>query len=151
MNGFHLSLPVKDVSQTKAFYCGLLGGQYLQLTKDYLEVQLFGHQLSFHAAPAQMLDANNFHWGFWVDWPYLHTLVDQLQTSRVPLLQPPIYQLENEAEEKMKVLFLDPNGYQLEYKAKRRVPIEHLNSTGGKRSFWSLWQGAFTKEMCLLK
>jgi extradiol dioxygenase family protein len=55
MSIFHLSLPIKDFDVTRFFYCDLLNGVQEKTTVNWFNVNLKGHQLTFHLLPEEVI------------------------------------------------------------------------------------------------
>ena len=47
---FHLSLPCLDVEETRNFYGGIEGVRFGRSSTNWLDVDLYGHQLTFNAS-----------------------------------------------------------------------------------------------------
>lgn len=151
---FHLSLPIRNSQQTRNFYCDVLGGNFLEGEANWFQVLLHGHQLTFHETLENRIDKIPFHWGLHTNWQFFHELSTKLQKQQIRFEALPHYQQTGTPEEKVKMLFYDPNGYLLEYKAHKHVSGNSELNTQAKRkkkSFWSLWEGAFPHEACLYK
>lgn len=56
-NIFHLSLPVSNFEDTRFFYCDLLTGIQEKTTPDWFNVNLNGHQVTFHFLPEEVISS----------------------------------------------------------------------------------------------
>jgi extradiol dioxygenase family protein len=57
---FHLAFPVHDLQAARAFYGELLGCPEGRSSSDWIDFDLFGHQIVAHLAPQECgLDATN--------------------------------------------------------------------------------------------
>ena len=117
MSNFHLSLPVVDFEQTRFFYCDLLHGVQEKTTPDWFNVNLTGHQLTFHLLPEEVILSRHLHWGLITSWDKFHTIFDSLKKYDVPFTLLPDYQETGTPNERVKMVFTDPSGYLIEFKA----------------------------------
>jgi extradiol dioxygenase family protein len=121
---FHLSLPVHDLNETRAFYCAVLGAVPGRATTGWIDLILFGHQLTFHQRPDQVLPADAQgvrHFGAVLAWENWESLCASVLATGTPLLVPPTVSGEGTPAEQGKLLLRDPNGYVLEFKAYRDI------------------------------
>jgi extradiol dioxygenase family protein len=51
---FHLAFPVHDLDSARAFYGGLLGCPEGRSSPDWIDFNLFGHQIVAHLAPDEV-------------------------------------------------------------------------------------------------
>jgi uncharacterized protein len=121
---FHLSLPVNDLAETEAFYCSRLGATRGRGTADWIDLIVFGHQVTFHQRPEEVVpvDAQGVrHFGAILPWPAWQELCADLEASGYPLqLRPTVFARGTEAEH-AKVVLRDPSGHLLEFKAYRNI------------------------------
>lgn len=107
---FHLSLKVIDLKETKSFYVEKLGGVVThEDDAGWINIELFGHQLTFHESKDLEVKGGDFHWGFNLDLEEFNRLKKQLNAE-------PILKGEGTAMERLKFYFQDPNGYLVEIK-----------------------------------
>ena len=62
---FHLAIAVRDIDEARAFYGGLLGCAEGRSDEDWVDFDLFGHQLVCHRGPALAEPAPQWSW----KWP----------------------------------------------------------------------------------
>lgn len=121
---FHLSLPVHDIEQTRTFYCSVLGAIPGRATPEWIDLILFGHQVTFHQRPEQVVPPEAQavqHFGAILSWEDWESLCDAVTASGYPLIvQPTVFGQDTQAEHG-KVLLRDPSGHVLEFKAYRRL------------------------------
>ena len=117
MTAFHLSLPVADFEATRFFYCDILKGKQEKTNPDWFNINLRGHQLTFHILPQEIITSKNLHWGLILPWDELHELFDRLQQQQVIFKTLPDYQDKGSVSERVKMVFADPSGYLIEFKA----------------------------------
>jgi extradiol dioxygenase family protein len=119
---FHLSLPATDLAETERFYCTLLGAVRGRGTAEWIDLILFGHQVTFHQRPEQVVPVDRQgveHFGAILPWPAWEALCENLEVSGHPLeLDPTVFAAGSEAEH-AKVVLRDPSGHMLEFKAYR--------------------------------
>ncbi len=133
---FHLSLPVRDIEQTRAFYCGVLGAVPGRATPEWIDLIVFGHQVTFHQRPAQVLppEAQGVqHFGAILDWADWEALCARTTVSGYPLPVPPAIIRQGSLEEHGKLVLRDPSGHLLEFKAYRH-PATVLPEAGADPS-----------------
>ncbi len=122
---FHLSVPCKDIEATKAFYTNHLGAKLGRRTDNWVDIDLFGHQLTFTKAGDFDFNFKNyrfndqilpsFHFGVIVNidtWgkTYSHLLSKNFDVTTEATF------LENKIGEHLSFFVTDPDGYQVEFK-----------------------------------
>jgi hypothetical protein len=123
---FHLALPCDDIQKTKDFYVNALGASSGRSTDTWLDINLYGNQLTFTSAGSFNFDFKNyrlsghilpsFHFGIIVDtdtWGTLYTKLLQLNeevTTEVTFL-------EDKVGEHISFFVTDPNGFIIEFKS----------------------------------
>lgn len=121
---FHLSLPVNDLVETEEFYRRLLGATRGRATAEWVDLILFGHQVTFHQRPEQVVPIESHgvqHFGAILPWPAWEAPCARLEASCYPLeLAPRVFAGGTEAEHG-KVVLRDPSGHMLELKAYRNL------------------------------
>ncbi|TXE07048.1 bleomycin resistance protein [Seonamhaeicola algicola] len=124
---FHLALPCINIKETKMFYTQVLGMTLGRHTEKWVDVNLYGNQITFtktgpfnfsfkeyrlgdHILPS-------FHFGVIVNaenWGKLYTKLfqdDRLEvTTEVAFMQ-------NKVGEHLSFFVKDPNGYMIEFKS----------------------------------
>ena len=50
---FHLAFPVDDLTQARAFYCGVLGCTEGRSDKDWVDFNFYGHQIVAYQVPGE--------------------------------------------------------------------------------------------------
>lgn len=121
---FHLSLPVNDLAETEAFYCSRLGAVRGRSTADWIDLFVFGHQVTFHQRPEETVPIaaqGVQHFGAILPWPAWQELCAGLEASGYPLQLRPTVFAEGTETEHGKVVLRDPNGHMLEFKAYRNI------------------------------
>ena len=115
---FHLAIPVRDIAEAREFYGGLLGCEEGRSAEQWVDFNLFGHQLVCHLDPAlgerapighhNPVDGHQVpvpHFGVVLEMPDWRRLADRL----------------TDAGEQATLFFRDPSGNALEFKSFRDI------------------------------
>jgi extradiol dioxygenase family protein len=114
---FHLSLSVSDLNVTRDFYCRLLRAKPGRTTPHWIDLWLFGAQVTVYERPAAVVpspyrEAQHFgatvSWAEWADW-------DTGLNGSDPLVQ----RVHDPEKGVAKLVIRDPDGYLIELKAYR--------------------------------
>lgn len=130
---FHLSLPVNDLEQTQRFYCSVLGAVCGRTTGEWIDLLLFGHQLTFHRRPEQVATPGSEgvqHFGVILAWKEWEALCASALASGHPLSLPPTVIGRGTETEHGKLALRDPSGHLLEFKAYRDIATVIPGSNG---------------------
>ncbi|HEX7709214.1 MAG TPA: VOC family protein [Thermoanaerobaculia bacterium] len=114
---FHLSFPVTSLSASLEFYLSVLGATVGRRTDGWADVIVFGHQLTLHELPDQVLPREQQgvrHFGAILDWSEWEALPANLPVS-------PQLREAGTDREHVKLLLEDPDGYVIEIKAYRNL------------------------------
>ena len=127
---FHLAFPVRDLTEARAFYGGLLGCPEGRSAADWVDFDLHGHQIVAHLAPtesgaadpgaANLVDGEAVpvrHFGVILEPAAWRALADRLVAAGVSFLIEPQTRFAGQAGEQQTMFFLDPSGNALEFKA----------------------------------
>jgi extradiol dioxygenase family protein len=128
---FHLAFPVHDLAAARAFYGGLLGCPEGRSSEDWIDFDLYGHQVVAHLAPDETRQAATNavdgdqvpvrHFGVvlpMVDW---QALADRLKAAGLAFVIEPHVRFKGQVGEQATMFFLDPSGNALEFKAFRDI------------------------------
>ena len=123
---FHMSLPCLSVRATKSFYADNIGASLGRRTQNWVDVDLFGNQLTFIKAEKFSFNSPNyvfegkilpsFHFGIIVnlnDWEQIYT---RLNEQKLDLVTQATF-LEDKTGEHVSFFIKDPNDYMLEFKS----------------------------------
>jgi len=124
---FHLAFPVKDIESTRAFFGDLLGCEIGRSTDKWIDFNFFGHQLSAHVKPDELVQAQTNavdgknvpvrHFGAILEWNQWHELADKLAEHGIEFVIEPYIRFKGEVGEQATMFFLDPSGNALEFKS----------------------------------
>jgi len=124
---FHLAFPVDDIAAARAFYRGLLGCEEGRSADEWVDFDLYGHQIVAHLAPEAVrrratneVDGQHVpvpHFGVVLAMDDWKALAGRLQNVGVEFVIEPTVRFEGQAGEQATMFFLDPAGNALEFKA----------------------------------
>jgi extradiol dioxygenase family protein len=126
---FHLAIPVADLLAAEQFYRETLGCSIGRRSDQWIDFNLFGHQLVCHqvasSAAVGAVDANPVdghdvpvpHFGVVLDIPMWMRLRDRLLGLDVEFVIEPHIRFAGEVGEQATMFLLDPCGNALEFKA----------------------------------
>jgi extradiol dioxygenase family protein len=131
LSPFHLAFPVHDLAAARAFYVGLLGCPEGRSSEQWVDFDLYGHQIVAHLDPAldparrqhtNAVDGHGVpvpHFGVVLPWEAWHALADRLRTAGLAFVIEPYVRFRGATGEQATMFFLDPSGNALEFKAFR--------------------------------
>ena len=124
---FHLAFPVDDLAAAREFYGGLLGCPEGRSADEWVDFDLYGHQIVAHLAPdAVRARATNPvegedvpvpHFGLVLEMDQWRALARQLEAADVAFVIPPTVRFAGQPGEQATMFFRDPAGNALEFKA----------------------------------
>jgi extradiol dioxygenase family protein len=123
---FHLAFPVRDLSEARRFYGGLLGCPEGRSAPQWVDFDFYGHQIVAHlCAPGSdtatsEVDGENVpvrHFGVILSLPEWESVTQKLQAARIDFIIQPQVRFKGQAGEQATCFFLDPSGNALELKA----------------------------------
>lgn len=124
---FHLAFPVRDLAEARSFYGGLLGCPEGRSSDDWIDFDLYGHQVVAHLAPGEAgaastnaVDGHGVpvrHFGVILDLPAWEALAERLKAAGVKFVIEPYVRFKGQIGEQATMFFLDPSGNALEFKA----------------------------------
>ena len=129
---FHLAVPVNDLAEARRFYGGLLGCAEGRSSPDWVDFDLFGHQLVAHldhsGAPRRPVynavdgkDVPVPHFGVVLEWDHWQQLAEKLRAAGVKFGIEPGIRFKGQVGEQATMFFQDPSGNALEFKAFRDI------------------------------
>jgi extradiol dioxygenase family protein len=124
---FHLAFPVHDLAAARGFYGDLLGCPEGRSSDDWVDFDLYGHQIVAHLAPGEtghrttsQVDGDAVpvrHFGVVLSTQAWQELADRLTAAGTRFVIEPHVRFKGEVGEQATMFFLDPSGYALEFKA----------------------------------
>lgn len=127
---FHLAVPVRDIAESRAFYGGVMGFSEGRSSEEWIDWNMYGHQLVTHLNPNlggdgkvplhyNGVDGKGVpvpHFGVVLTQDDWQALADRLQ-GQVTFVIEPYTRFKGETGEQSTLFFLDPSGNALEFKA----------------------------------
>ena len=124
---FHLAFPVDDLDAARRFYGQVLGCPEGRSTTDWIDFNLFGHQIVAHRVqrPAaesgrNPVDGHNVpvpHFGVVLSLQQFDALAARVRAAGVTFGIEPHVRFKGQAGEQATMFFYDPAGNALEFKA----------------------------------
>jgi len=123
---FHLAFPVRDLSETRAFYEDVLGCGVGRSSERWIDFDFHGHQISAHLSPEETpVPANEVdgdavpvrHFGLVLPWEEFEPTAQRLRAAGVAFLIEPRTRFAGEPGEQATMFVQDPSGNALEFKA----------------------------------
>lgn len=127
---FHLAFPVHDIEAARAFYGGILQCEEGRSDINWVDFNLYGHQIVTHFSPescaadphSNPVDGHAVpvpHFGVVLPWDEWEALADRLRDAGMHFVIAPYVRFEGQTGEQATMFFLDPSGNALEFKAFR--------------------------------
>ncbi len=116
----HLSLPIRDLEESRQFYADALGCDIGRTRDDWFDVWFHGMQLTLHVEPDQVLaldPLNVRHFGVTLDTDELASLLQRLEERPTQWLKRPTTDYAGTARAQTKAMIADPSGNAIELKA----------------------------------
>lgn len=123
---FHLAIPVTDLQETRRFYNSILGCSEGRSSEQWVDINLYGHQLVLHMvaekpqAHKNPVDGKSVpvpHFGVVLPMEEWKTLADRLKSQGISFEIEPYIRFEGQPGEQATMFFRDPSGNALEFKA----------------------------------
>ncbi len=124
---FHLAFPVHDLAAARAFYGSLLGCPEGRSSSDWIDFDLYGHQIVAHLAPDEcghrstsQVDGDAVpvrHFGVVLSSEAWEQLAERLKAAGTRFVIEPHVRFKGQVGEQATMFFLDPSGNALEFKA----------------------------------
>ncbi len=127
---FHLAFPVHDLAAARAFYGGVLGCREGRSSEQWIDFDLFGHQIVAHLAASTSPAAHNPvdghdvpvpHFGVVLPWEAFDALAERIDAAGVRFVIAPYLRFAGLPGEQKTMFFRDPSGNALEFKAFRNL------------------------------
>ena len=124
---FHVAFPVHDLNLAKEFYTKILECTIGRSSEDWIDFNLFGHQIVAHLNPEEAglarsnyVDEKNVpvrHFGVVLEWNHWHEFSNQLKSKNVKFIIEPYIRFKGEMGEQATMFLLDPSDNALEFKS----------------------------------
>ena len=124
---FHLAFPVDDLAAARRFYGELLGCPEGRSAEEWIDFDLYGHQIVAHLAPdaarkraSNPVDGEDVpvpHFGIVLSMEQWKALARRLEDAGTEFVIAPTIRFEGQPGEQATMFFLDPAGNALEFKA----------------------------------
>ena len=124
---FHLAFPVHDLGAARQFYGDLLGCPEGRSSDEWVDFDLYGHQVVAHLAPEEARrastnagDGDNVpvrHFGVVLPMPEWEVLAQRLAAAGTSFIIEPHVRFKGQVGEQATMFFLDPSGNALEFKS----------------------------------
>ena len=135
---FHLAISVRDIEEARDFYGAKMGLPEGRSSEQWIDFNLFGHQLVVHLNPAigtsgKIASASNPvdghsvpipHFGVVMNFEDWHAFARRLKTFIDHFIIEPYVRFEGEPGEQGTLFFADPSGNALEFKAFKNIEKE---------------------------
>lgn len=132
---FHLAVRVRDLAEARAFYGGLLGCPEGRSAAEWVDFDLFGHQLVCHVDPGlgpqgrvpehhNPVDGDDVpvpHFGVVLQLAEWDALATRLRAAGVPFIVAPHMRFAGMPGEQATLFIRDPSGNALEFKGFRNL------------------------------
>lgn len=131
MQPFHLAFPVHDLAAARRFYGELLGCPEGRSSAEWIDFDLFGHQVVAHLDTSMDRETRDHHnevdahavpvphFGVVLEWEAWHAFAERLRAAGVAFVIEPYVRFRGEVGEQATMFFRDPSGNALEFKAFR--------------------------------
>jgi extradiol dioxygenase family protein len=121
---FHLSIPVSDLDLAKRFYTGVLEASVGRETAEWLDILLWGHQITLQHRPLEVLpleQQGKRHYGVVLPWEVWEREAARVRAIDASFLSEPTVLNLGTEEEQAKFYLADPSNNVIEVKAYRNV------------------------------
>jgi len=123
---FHLALPVDNLDASKRFYIDVLGAKIGRENSEWLDILLWGHQITLHLRPDEVLSKERQgkrHFGAVLPWSDWQHLAENIRNKSIDFLKRPEILLAGTPEEQAKFYLQDPSNNIIEIKAYRNFGV----------------------------
>ncbi|HUF04225.1 MAG TPA: VOC family protein [Aridibacter sp.] len=124
---FHLAFSVHDLAAAREFYGGVLGCSEGRSSDQWVDFNLFGHQIVAHlsenawpAKTANRVDSDDVpvpHFGIILEMGEWEALAERVRAAGIEFVIEPKVRFKGEIGEQATMFFLDPSGNALEFKS----------------------------------
>ena len=135
---FHLAVQVRNIDEAREFYGVKMGLPEGRSTENWIDFNLFGHQLVTHLNPtlgkdgkvsniSNSVDGHGVpvpHFGVVMNFPEWEILAEKLKLIISDFIVEPYIRFKGKTGEQGTMFFLDPSGNALEFKAFKNIESE---------------------------
>lgn len=131
LSPFHIAIPVHNLEECRKFYGDILQCEEGRSSDQWVDFNLFGHQLvihykprseeELHTNPVDGKDVPVPHYGVVLPWEDFVPFAAHLRNKGVAFIIEPYIRFEGEVGEQATMFFLDPAGNALEFKAFKNI------------------------------
>jgi len=124
---FHLAFPVHDLEQARGFYNGLLGCKIGRESNQWIDFNLFGHQIVAHLSKEDCTETKtndvdgdkvpSRHFGVILSWNKWKNFCDMIKDKEIDFLIEPRIRFKDSNGEQGTFFISDPSGNVLEFKS----------------------------------
>jgi extradiol dioxygenase family protein len=124
---FHIAFPVSDLNEAERFYGQVIGCPQGRRSDDWIDFDLFGHQIVAHRVPGggpqrshNPVDGHDVpvpHFGVVLTMAQFDQLAARLKNAGVAFDIEPYIRFKGQPGEQATMFFRDPSGNALEFKA----------------------------------
>ena len=125
---FHIAFPVHDLEAARHFYGTVLGCPEGRSSDQWIDFDLFGHQIVAHHKPGASSEAGHSnpvdghavpvpHFGVVLKQNDWKALAERVRAAGVRFVIEPYTRFEGQVGEQSTMFFLDPSGNALEFKS----------------------------------
>jgi extradiol dioxygenase family protein len=125
---FHIAFPVNDLAAARHFYASVLGCAEGRSSEQWIDFELFGHQIVAHykapddtaAIHHNAVDGHAVpvpHFGVILEQEAWEELAERVKAAGISFVIEPYTRFKGEVGEQSTMFFLDPSGNALEFKA----------------------------------
>src|SRR5262245_20580629 len=114
---FHLSIPVSNLDSASNFYIDVLGAKVGRKEDGWLDILLWGHQITLQLRPAEVVplaEQGKRHFGVTLPWPDWEALAAHVEALNIAFLDPPAILFRGSREEQGKFYLADPSNNVIE-------------------------------------
>ena len=124
---FHLAIPVHDLEKSRKFYKNILNCEEGRSSNQWVDFNLFGHQLVIHykekksndvdTNPVDGKDVPIPHFGVILEWNQFKKFSEMLIEKKIKFIIEPYIRFNGLPGEQATMFFKDPSGNALEFKS----------------------------------
>jgi len=124
---FHIAFPVHDLALAREFYGGLLDCPEGRSSNEWIDFDLYGHQIVAHLKAGHQADLHHNavdshavpvpHFGVVLEMGQWEKLAARLKAAQIAFVIEPYVRFQGQVGEQATMFFFDPSGNALEFKA----------------------------------